>query len=388
MFRRASTANGVQTGIAKARAVCDAVARGDFEARNIDVDDPPGFRDLFLSINDLIDRTDAYVRESAACLEHVSANKYYRRIAEKGMLGAFRHASRTINQATENIAQRVADFSSVVETFERTIGEVVNTVSSAAVELESSSGALSNTANAVKERATAVAAASEEASSNVGQVAASSEELSSSISEISQQVARSAERTAQAVEAADDANAEVNSLSERSEKIGAVIDLISEIAGQTNLLALNATIEAARAGEAGKGFAVVASEVKNLAKQTAKATEEIGGQVAAIQGATASAVATIQRIGAVIRELDQIGSAIAAAVEEQSAATQEIARNVDEAAKGTAEVSHSIHDVTVGASESGDAASQVKLASEELARQGDVLRREVDQFLEAVHKVV
>ena len=167
MFGRTNkTQADMLAGIEKARAVCDAVARGDFESRIINVDEPAGFRDLYNSINDLIDRTDAYVRESVACLEYVSANKYYRRIAEKGMLGAFRHASRTINNATESIQKRVVEFSSVVDTFERTVKDVVGAVSAASVELESSAGAMSSTAQNVSERATAVAAASEEASSS------------------------------------------------------------------------------------------------------------------------------------------------------------------------------------------------------------------------------
>jgi methyl-accepting chemotaxis protein len=160
-----------------------------------------------------------------------------------------------------------------------------------------------------------------------------------------------------------------------------VVKLISDIASQTNLLALNATIEAARAGEAGKGFAVVASEVKNLATQTAKATEDIAAQIAAIQEATGSSVEAIQGIGATIREINDVATSIASAVEEQGAATKEIARNVQQAAVGTQDVSSNIGGVTQAAADTGHAASQMLSATSELARQSETLRGEVDRFL-------
>jgi len=176
-------------------------------------------------------------------------------------------------------------------------------------------------------------------------------------------------------------NERVHALAEAAQKIGDVVKLINDIASQTNLLALNATIEAARAGEAGKGFAVVASEVKSLATQTAKATEDIASQVAAIQGATGGAVVAIRGIGTTIGEVKAIATTIASAVEEQGAATQEIARNVQQAASGTAEVSNNIGGVTQAANDTGAAAGQVLSASQDLARQGEVLRGEVSQFL-------
>jgi len=195
------------------------------------------------------------------------------------------------------------------------------------------------------------------------------------------------QRKAMAVRAVDDAkktDGTVQGLAETSQKIGKVVELINDIASQTNLLALNATIEAARAGEAGKGFAVVASEVKNLANQTAKATEEIAGQINAMQAVTTDAVAAIQGIGATIGEINQIGTAIASAVEEQGAATREIARNVQQAASGTQEVSSNISGVTQAAGETGRAASQVLDASRELARHSSTLKTQIDVFLKNV----
>ncbi|QPF90038.1 methyl-accepting chemotaxis protein [Bradyrhizobium commune] len=272
----------------------------------------------------------------------------------------------------------------ITRKFEAMIGEVVGTVSSASTELEASASTLTGTAQRGKELATVVAAASEEASTNVQAVASASEELSSSITEISRRMQDSARMAAEAVEQAARTNERVNALSQAASRIGDVVELINTIAGQTNLLALNATIEAARAGEAGRGFAVVASEVKALAEQTAKATGEIGAQVAGIQAATQESVSAIQEIGGTIERLSEVSSAIAAAVEQQGAATQEISRNVQQASVGTQEVSSNITDVQRGAIETGEASSEVLSAAKLLATDSTRLKVEVAQFLESV----
>jgi methyl-accepting chemotaxis protein len=186
------------------------------------------------------------------------------------------------------------------------------------------------------------------------------------------------------VEEAQETNVRVQGLADAAQKIGDVVALITDIADQTNLLALNATIEAARAGDAGKGFAVVASEVKNLANQTAKATEEIGAQIAGIQASTQEAVEAIAGIGKTIAEIDEVASGIASAVEEQGAATQEIARNVEQAAAGTQEVSSNITGVSAAANETGEAARQIQSAAGELSQQSERLRVEVEKFLRGV----
>ena len=191
----------------------------------------------------------------------------------------------------------------------------------------------------------------------------------------------SSEIAKKAVSAAESTNHDVRSLSDAAEKIGAVVELITDIAAQTNLLALNATIEAARAGDAGKGFAVVASEVKNLANQTGKATDDIAEHIGSIQSATENAVRAIESITGVINEMDEISTTIAAAVEEQSAATQEIARNVQQAASGTQEVTDNISGVTQATGEASAAAGQVLTASQGISQQGETLREEVSKFL-------
>ncbi|GAB6053680.1 globin-coupled sensor protein [Magnetospira thiophila] len=266
--------------------------------------------------------------------------------------------------------------------FESNVHGMVQVVASAATELQATAQAMTGTAQLTSERATAVAAAAEEAATNVQTVAAAAEQLSGSIGEISAQVDKSSQIASSAVIEADRTNEQVRGLASAAQKIGEVVNLINDIASQTNLLALNATIEAARAGEAGKGFAVVASEVKNLASQTAKATDEIARQIADIQAATREAVGAIQGIGNTIGEINSISASIAASVEEQGAATQEIARNVEQAAAGTMEVTSHIVEVTTAADETGHSASQVLNASRELSTQAESLTQEVRHFLE------
>ena len=280
---------------------------------------------------------------------------------------------------------RKADMVRLADQFEQAVGEIVDTVSSASGELETSAGTLTATATRAQDLSTEVASASQEASANVQAVASATEELSSSVSEIARQVQESARIASEAVGQASRTNDRVGELSKAAARIGDVVELISTIAGQTNLLALNATIEAARAGEAGRGFAVVASEVKALAEQTAKATGEIAQQVSGIQAATEESVGSIREISSTIGRLSEISSAVAAAVEEQGAATQEISRNVQQAAHGTQRVSTNIGDVQRGAADTGSASSQVLSAARSLSADSSRLKQEVAKFLNSVH---
>jgi methyl-accepting chemotaxis protein len=280
--------------------------------------------------------------------------------------------------------QRKADMIKLANDFEGAIGEIIETVSSASTELEASARTLTSTAERSQQLTTVVAAASEEASTNVQSVASATEEMASSVNEISRQVQTSAGIANEAVAQARKTNDRVGELAKAAARIGDVVELINTIAGQTNLLALNATIEAARAGEAGRGFAVVASEVKALAEQTARATGEISQQITGIQNATHESVGAIKEIGDTIGKMSEIASTIASAVEEQGAATQEISRNVQQAAQGTQQVSANITDVQRGAGETGSASSQVLAAAQSLSRDSNRLKTEVGKFLNTV----
>jgi methyl-accepting chemotaxis protein len=269
----------------------------------------------------------------------------------------------------------------LADDFENGVRSSLDTLAGAASDMRSTSKSMSATAEEARAQATTVAAVADQASANVQTVAAATEQLSSSVTEIGRQVTQSTRIAGQAVEEANRTNVTVQGLSAAAQKIGDVVKLISDIASQTNLLALNATIEAARAGEAGKGFAVVANEVKSLASQTAKATEEISAQVAAMQGATTEAVTAIESIGGTIGTINEIATAIALAVEQQGAATQEIARNVQQAAQGTGQVSSNIVGVNQAAGKTGAAANQVLVSAEQLSGQAASLRGDVDRFL-------
>ena len=281
-------------------------------------------------------------------------------------------------------AERRAAMENIASDFERSVKGIVSSVATAAKGMQTTAQSMTATASDASARAATVGAASDGASNNVGTVAAAAEELSSSVTEISRQVTRSSEIASKAVSDAERTNATVQVLSTGAEKIGEVVKLIHSIAAQTNLLALNATIEAARAGESGRGFAVVASEVKALANQTAKASEEISGQVAAMQSATSDAVLAIGGLTETIAQMSEITVSIATSIDQQGEATREIARNIQSVAAGSSEISAHIGGVTSAAEATGLAASDVLANARELDNQSDKLRTAVDEFLAKV----
>jgi methyl-accepting chemotaxis protein len=378
----------IRRTLGQAAAAMRAVARGDFEVRLVGFREGGNIGELLDATNDLIDRTDAFVREAAASMEHVSQGQYFRRIVDRGMLGGFLAASLVINAATKAIDDKVTAFAAVTQQFETTVGEVIALTAAAATELHMTAEAMAQTAACATDTAITVSGAAEEASTNVQTVAAAAEELSASILEITRQVTQSSQIAADAVVQAGRTSHVVQSLAASSEKIGDVVRLISDITSRTNLLALNATIEAARAGEAGKGFAVVANEVKDLSTQTARATKEIAALIASVQTATNEAASAIDAVAGTINAMGEYSAAIAAAVEQQGAATSEIARNVGGASAGAALVSTNIQVLSAGATETGDAAKGVLSAAAQLSRQSNLLSSEVGSFLAAVRKVV
>ena len=261
---------------------------------------------------------------------------------------------------------------------------IITSLSSASGELESTARSLSDNANNTTRLASVVANASGATSNNVRSVAESTEELAGSVREISMQVQESNRIAASAVRQADETDQRINALSQAASRIGDVIKLITSVAEQTNLLALNATIEAARAGDAGRGFAVVAQEVKALAAQTAKATDEIGVQIAGMQTATAEAVASIKTIGSTIGKISEIAGAISSAIEQQGAATQEISANIQRTSAGTSQVANTISEVSQGANQTGAVSSQLLSSAKQLSDSTATLQSEIDGFLKSI----
>jgi methyl-accepting chemotaxis protein len=281
--------------------------------------------------------------------------------------------------------ERAEKIAKLVSAFDSVIRSIISSLKESASGMQKSAESMSAMANQTQNQSTNVAAASQQASANAETAASATEEMAASTKEIGQQIDRASQMARNAVDEADQTSRVVDGLAEAAQKIGGVVELIQQIAGQTNLLALNATIEAARAGEAGKGFAVVASEVKNLANQTARATEEINQQVVGMQESMTQTVGAIKNIGSTITQINQTSAAVAAAVQEQVAATQEVASNVEQAAKGTGDISKNIAEVAAAAGRTGATASEVLDTANHLSQQADVLHKEVDKFLTSLN---
>lgn len=374
--------------IKNALTVMKKVAEGDFEQRVHNITAKGDVGELLHIINDLLDRCDAYVRESQACMDHVRNNMYFRKIIETGMQGSFLKGAQVINGALDSMLEKVGGFTKMTDGFENSVAEIVCTVASASTELTQSAETMSRIASDTGVKSTTVAAAAEEASTNVQTVAAASEELTASINEIGIQLSASTKIVNDTAKTSKDVMEQVDALREAGKQISNAVGIIQDIAEQTNLLALNATIEAARAGEAGKGFAVVANEVKALANQTSNATDEIGGYVDNIQSAMNATIEGISSISKQVEGVDEANATVSAAVEKQKAATHEIVKNIEQASAGTREVTTNISEVSTSAQEVGVSASEISDAARELSQQSEMLRKAVATYLEDARKVV
>ncbi|RCK54266.1 chemotaxis protein [Thalassospira profundimaris] len=377
-----------KSGIQKALEVVEAAANGDYEARITHVDSHPHMRDLFNAINRLIDRNDAFLRESAASMAAVAENRYYRRIVETGLVGSYLTSAREINAATSMIEQKLGGFQKVVDDFRSGSFGAVDRIAEASVALEGASDDASRIAQETSSRSMAVAAAARQTADNVSGVSEASEELNHSIRDVSEQARESVDIAHRANGLARETDGRIGQLESAAVEIVEVVSFIRDIAAQTNLLALNATIEAARAGEAGKGFAVVANEVKGLANQTSKATESIEEKVQDIQTAIELSVGSIREIAGVIDDLAARSDLISTNVETQTSLSSDMIHNVEQASGGAREVTDNISVVSDMTSQTGQAAQTTREMATDLARQAESLRSQLGSFLDNITKVL
>lgn len=362
----------------------DDAANGDLNARVIGLQsETQDIGRLVLGVNRLLDLTEAFTKEANTAMEYANARKYFRKIIPVGLRGSFVHYAETINKSLDLMEERDQEF---VDFVNEQVVSVASSVGGAAVTLTQNASDMAQLSEGTSRQSVAAANGARVASENVQAVAAAVEEFTASIDEITNQIHSVAGLSQDAVSNVEQTDAAVAGLIEAAEKIGSVIEFISEIASQTNLPALNATIEAARAGEAGKGFAVVASEVKTLANQTADATQNITEQVARVQDVVKDASDAMHRVGEIVRNIEHASSTVASAVEEQKAATSEIARNVSETSNAATSVSEAIAGVDDATRKTNESTESVANAASEMSTNVDMLNGQIKEFLGRMSK--
>ncbi len=363
-------------------------AVGDFEQRLVCIGEGGDLGALVDSANDAFDQIDAFVREATASLQHVTSGKYYRRIVETGMQGALLSGARSVNAASSDMEAKVQRFSQVTGRFDATAQDMVSTFKVAAEDFHSNATSMEESAQLSTTRADSVATAVRRTSTSIASVAASIEQLTACIGTLSTQFENTARVAATTSEETRKVGEMVAALTRAGDAIGDVLTLIMSIAKRTHLLALNATMEAARAGQAGKGFAVVAQEVKNLANQTAEATDGISGHIKTMQEATAGVASAFQTASNMVHDINLLISSASEAVDELHSAVKHIAEVMDQVSSDTVTVVSDICDVTRVADTTGKAASDMLQNSKDMAGRTNMLEREVKQFLDEVKKVI
>lgn len=389
-----------QTTLELIGEVCERVARGDLEARALDIERHAEDTAVLHALNHMLDQTDAFVREATATLAFAAEGKFFRPFMVKGLHGAFRRGAEVIDRSRRTMvdaarrdeerrqaqarSERMATRERLAQTFEAAIAGVVDAVNGRAAAMRVAAEAMVQMAEeAYGQSGDATRSAARMTESTEG-VASGAAELSASIDEIGRQIAEQSRITRQVVDEVAGASGAVRDLAGAAEKIDKVVEFIRRIASQTNLLALNATIEAARAGEAGRGFAVVAAEVKTLARQTADATKDIAAQIHAMQGAVGATAQAVTVIDQSIATLSNIAAVIAAAVEEQGAATREISSKVAAAATSAGDVRDRIVTISSVAARTGQSAGSVLQDTMGLLGEAGQLTQEVQGFLDRI----
>ncbi|MFN3399650.1 MAG: methyl-accepting chemotaxis protein [Ferrovibrio sp.] len=383
--------------------VCDRAASGDLSVRITNTADYGAEAPMLRSLNRLLDRTDAFIREAGASLTNAAEGKYYRAFLLRGMVGEFRRGAEVINTAraamqakaeaaaaleSQMAEQRIAmeqkaraERAGLADQFERDVTSVMDAVEVATQALQDNAATMAGEVGAVRDQAVAVSQAAEQAAANAQAVASAAEELNASVTEIDRQVRDSRGASSAVTQEVARADQAVQQLAMANRKIDEVVEFIKTVAFQTNLLALNASVEAARAGEAGKGFAVVATEVRNLAQKTAEAAKSIADQISAIQRASDHTIAAIGVIREQAATLDERIGQIAGSVQEQADATAHINDNIQDAAASIESVSASMRDISEAAGAAGQAADIVGQAVEGLNGQTSRLGGQVRSFL-------